>query len=113
MVLTSWFQDDDYLYFFERLALGAWPSALTPFGNHFLGSFKLLWAALHDLFGVNAAWYFRLVLLTHLADVAMLFGIIRALGARDSVAAVAAGLWGIAPALQGTLQWFRCLQGKS
>jgi len=106
MVLGSGFLDDDFLYFYESQKRGFLAVVTRPFGNHFMAFFKFVVALLHALFGLHAGWYFAIVLLTHLANVALLYSIVRALSRSESVAGLAAALWGSAPAFQGTLQWF-------
>jgi hypothetical protein len=106
MALGSDLQEEDLRHVYESQRLDTFEFLFRPYGNHFCAFFRVMVAALHWLFGVHAFGYFAIVLLTHVAHVALLYGVIRALTASRFVAAVFAGLWGSAPAFQGTLQWF-------
>jgi len=105
-VLGADFIDDDFLYFYELKKLGTLPSILHPFGQHFMASFKLIVAVLQGAFGMHPRGYFALVLLTHLVNVLLVYGVVRALGRSTTMATAAAFLWGSAPAFQSTLAWF-------
>jgi hypothetical protein len=106
MVLRSGFQDDDFLYLYDCAARPLRTFVLEPFGNHYLATIKLVWAGMYAVAGLHERWYFLLALITHLLHVGLLFGIVRALTRQSGVAALIAGAWGTAPALQGTLSWF-------
>ncbi len=106
MVLSSWFKDDDYLYLYRCHAMDFGEFLITRFAGHFQGTSKLVWAGMHSLFGIDATFFFCVVLATHLAHVALMFCIVRALTKRVYVALATSVLWGCSPALHGTMIWF-------
>ena len=106
LILGSDFVDEDLRHFYGILETGLVESAFSPYGSHFIASFVLVVAGLYELFGLNAPLHFAVLLLTHLLNVALLYGIIRALTGKRVVAAVAAGLWGSTCAFHSTLQWY-------
>jgi hypothetical protein len=106
MTLTSDFQDEDMRHLYESHKFEAEKYLVRPYGNHFCASFRLVTWLLHAVFGMNSFAFFAAMLLTHLLHVALLYGVIRALGRSVWIAALAAGLWGSAPAFQGSLQWY-------
>lgn len=106
MVLSSWFKDDDYLYLYSCHAMDLGEFLITRFAGHFQGTTKLVWAGMHALFGIDATLFFCVVLATHLAHVALMFCIVRALTKRVYVALATCVLWGCSPALHGTMLWF-------
>ena len=105
MVLSSWFKDDDYLHLYSYHAMDFGEFLIGRFAGHFQGTIKLVWAGMHALFGINATLFFCVVLATHLAHVALMFCIVRALTKRVYVALATCILWGCSPALHGTMIW--------
>src|SRR5262245_1697147 len=79
---------------------------LRPFGGHNCLGRNLVFLATYHLFGLRADLYYWSVLLTHLLNVALLFGLLRALTASVLLACFGAALWGMSPLQAGTLGWY-------
>jgi hypothetical protein len=105
MAVGSDFIDEEIVSFYQ-LAVAPADFLMSPHGGHFTGSYGLVVLALRALFGSSPGPFFALVLSTHLLNVFLLYGVVRSLTRSVGVAGLAAGLWGSAPAFQGTLQWF-------
>jgi hypothetical protein len=106
LILGSDFVDEDLRHFYGIQETGLIDSAFSPYGSHFIAAFVLAIAGMYELFGLNAFWHFAVLLLTHVLNVALLYGITRALSGNRWLAAVAAALWGASCAFHSTLQWF-------
>ena len=112
LTLTAWvyypltrvyFWGDDFLHL-SRIASGhEWAFILAPFGGHNLHLRNLAFVASWHLFGLHAAAWYWIVLLTHLLNVWLLFGVIAALTASARLACLGAAMWGMCPVAVGTL----------
>jgi hypothetical protein len=58
------------------------------------------------LFGMRAAWYFATVLATHVANVLLLFTLVRRLTGSAAVACFGSVMFAVSPANAGTLGWY-------
>lgn len=106
MAVLSNFDAEDLRHLYQSRALATSAHLLLPCDGYFCATFRVVTALMHGIFGVHPVAFYALVLLTHLANAALLFAVIRALGPSKLVAFGAAALWGAAPAFQGTLQDF-------
>ena len=79
---------------------------LRPFGGHNCLGRNAVFLASYHLLGLRADLYYWSVLLTHLLNVALLFGLLRALSASALLACFGAALWGMSPLQAGTLGWY-------
>lgn len=98
------FVDDDFVRALEGRLKSDWAFVSDRFRGLFAGSYELGYLGTWQLFRMDAGWYLRGILVSHLVNVALVYGVARALAGRTAVAAVAAGLWGITPSFQATLQ---------
>src|SRR5262249_54281733 len=77
-----------------------------PFGGHNCLGRNVVFLASYHLVGLRADLYYWTVLLTQLLNVALLFGVLRALTASAQLACFGAALWGMSPLQAGTLGWY-------
>ena len=105
-ILQAYFWADDFLQLFSIADTGFARFFFEAAGAHLYFTRNTVFWACFRLFGLHAEWYFALVLLTHLANVALLFAVARRLTGSVPLACFGAALWGIAPANAGTLGWY-------
>ncbi len=105
-ILGCYFFGDDLLNLYWIVDKSLLEYLITPYGGHLLLTRNAIFALCFHLFGTHAGWYFVLVLLTHLVNVALLFKIIRALTHSPRLACLGSVLWGVAPLNQGALGWY-------
>jgi hypothetical protein len=105
-ILGNYFFADDFAEFYRIANFGASEAILAPSTGHLLILRNAVTAVLYSLFRMNAAPYFLLVLLTHLANVALLFVLVRRTTRSDRLAYLGALLFGIVPTHVGTLEWY-------
>jgi hypothetical protein len=101
-----YFQRDDFLHLYQ---LANWPLPkllVEPFGGHLYFLRNLVLAGLHQAFGTEPRGYFVVGLLTHLANVGLLYLLLLRLTGGARLACGAAVLWGTSPVLEGTLGWY-------
>lgn len=79
---------------------------LAPFGGHNLLVRNLAFLGSWYLFGLHSEPWYWTVLLTHLLNVWLLFGVLGALTASVPLACFGATLWGICPLADGTIGWY-------
>jgi hypothetical protein len=115
LVLTAWvyypitgvffFADDFYhLDVLTNESNLAW--VLVPFGGHNYVLPNLVFLGSWQLFGLHSEPWYWTVLLTHLLNVWLLFGVLSALTTSVSLACFGATLWGICPLAVGTIGWY-------
>lgn len=105
-LLENYFTSDDFLNLYRIINCGFWEYLLTPHGGHTLVARNLVFYLCAVLFGIEPAGYFWLVLLTHLANVALLFLVIRRMTGSTRLACLGATLWGTSPVHDGALGWY-------
>jgi len=105
-ILHAYFWADDFMHLFTIADAGLARFFFEAAGAHLYFTRNTVFWACYRLFGLHAEWYFALVLLTHLANVALLFVVARRLTGSLPLACFGAALWGIAPANAGTLGWY-------
>ena len=79
---------------------------LRPWAGHNYLARNLVFYTSWHVFGLHAAPYFLIVLLTHLVNVWLLFGVIRTLTSSAMLACLGAALWGTSPIASATLGWY-------
>ncbi|MDX2170114.1 MAG: MBOAT family O-acyltransferase [Deltaproteobacteria bacterium] len=105
-ITGNYFVSDDFLNFFTLVDWDFTRFVLRMHGAHLLMSRNLVMALSHAAFGMEPALYFWLTLVTHLVNVWLVFRIVERIGGNGLAAFVAAALWGMAPANEGTLGWY-------
>jgi hypothetical protein len=105
-ITGNYFVSDDFLNFYTLVDWDFPRFLLRMHGAHLLMSRNLVMAISHAAFGMEPALYFCLTLATHLVNVWLLFRIVERIGGSPLAAFVAAALWGMAPANEGTLGWY-------
>lgn len=102
-VLSRFFQQDDFLHLYQIANTGFFEFFITPHSGHLLLFNNLVFFTLVKIFGLNTGGHFTVVLMTHMANVALLFWLIRMTTGRIRVASFCSTLWGICPLSQGSL----------
>lgn len=105
-ILQSDFFSDDFVYLYRAANASLGELVLTPHVGHIHIPRNLLYWSLRRTVGVDPRWYYASSLATHLVNVALLFGLLRRLGASAAMACFGAALWGTLPSHMGTLGWF-------
>jgi hypothetical protein len=102
----SWFWADDFVNMASIANDGFFRFVLRPFGGHNLLVRNAIFYTWWQLFGLHAAPYFWMVLLTHLLNVWLMFRLLRILTSSATLACLGATLWGASPIAVGTLGWY-------
>jgi hypothetical protein len=105
-ILTNYFHADDFGCMYNIANNGFVEFLLTPNGGHLLFVRNLIFYAFYRMFGLDPLPYFVSVLLTHLANVLLLFLVIQRLTRSARLATFGATLWGICPLNEGSLGWY-------
>jgi len=105
-ITQNFFFGDDFLHLYHIVNDSWLKFLLDMHGSHLLITRNAVFLLCYRLFGMDAAPYFWLVLITHLVNVWLLFRIIEALTDSGRLACFGAALWGILPAHEGTLGWY-------
>jgi hypothetical protein len=105
-IIRAYFITDDFYNLFLIINRDPIDFILRPHGGHLLATRNSLFYIFYQLFGMNSAAYFWVVLFTHLANVALLFQVIRHFTSSRWLACFGATLWGTAPVHAGTLDWY-------
>ena len=85
---------------------------LRPFGGHNYLVRNVVLVAFYEAFGLRASLYYSALLGIHLVNVALLFGVLRALSGSVWLACLGAAVWGASPLVAGVLTWF-CVFGQA
>src|SRR5262245_11405923 len=105
-ITRVYFFADDFVHLASIASDRVAAFLLQPFGGHnYLGR-NVVFLASYRLLGLRADLYYWCVLLTHLLNVALLFGVLRAVTASALLACFGAALWGMLPLHVGTLGWY-------
>jgi hypothetical protein len=105
-ITRNFFHDDDFLNLYEIANDHPFRFIFRMHGGHMLASSNALFALFFRLFDAAPAPYFWAALLAHLANVLLLFALVRRLTASRSLACFAAALWGTLPVNEGSLGWY-------
>jgi hypothetical protein len=105
-LLQNYFTSDDFLNLYRIINCSFWEYVLTPHGGHTLVARNLVFYLCYLAFGIEPEGYFWLVLLTHAANVALLFLVLRRMTGSTRLACFGATLWGTSPVHDGALGWY-------
>ena len=105
-VQHGYFKFDDFLHLFQIVNHGFLEFLITPHGGHLLLSSNFVFYVCYRAFGLDAAGYMWVALLTHLLNVWLLYRAIHYLTERPLIAFFGASLWGMAPMAHGSVSWF-------
>src|SRR5438552_2284448 len=75
-IIHNYFVYDDFLDLYVMSNASIWTYVLHVHGGHVCVARNVVFYLCHWLFGTEPAYYFGLVLLTHLLNVALLFSVI-------------------------------------
>src|SRR6185369_8441612 len=101
-----YFFADDFLHLYRLANLPLVQNIIEPFAGHLYLVRNAVFALLHWLFDVDPRGYFAAMLVTHLANVWLLYGVILVFTGSRLLACAGAALWGTAPVLAGVLGWY-------
>jgi len=105
-IIQNYFFSDDFLNLYHIADDPLLKYLVTPNGGHVLLTRNAIFYLSLQLFGTDPRYYFWIVLLTHLINVALLFRVIQVLTASSLLASFGAALWGMSPLHEGTLGWY-------
>ena len=106
-ILRVYFALDDFDYLYRFANYGpALPVLAAPQGGHMCLVRNVLFFLTFRLFGMHACAYLACALATHVANVLLLFGLVRRLTASAAIACFGALLFAVSPANEGTLAWY-------
>jgi hypothetical protein len=106
-ILRIYFVADDFDYLYRFANYGpALPVLAAPQGGHLCLVRNVIFYLTFRLFGMHAAWYFATVLVTHVANVLLLYALVRRLAGSALLACFGAVLFALSPANIGTLGWY-------
>lgn len=105
-ITGNYFWGDDFVNLYLMRNLPGPDYILRPRGDHLLITSNLAFYLTAGAFGHHPAPYFWIVLATHLANVLLLFWLIRGLTNSRLIACFGATLWGLSPAHAATLGWY-------
>src|SRR5262249_18040485 len=106
-ILRIYFVLDDFDYLYRFANYGpALPVLAAPQGGHLVLLRNVIFFLTFRLFGMHAAWYFATVLVTHVANVLLLYALVRRLTGSALLACFGAVLFAVSPANIGTLGWY-------
>ena len=102
----NYFHFDDFLDLYQLRNDDPAHYFLRMYGGHLLIARHGVTAALDAIFGPDPRPFFALVLVTHLANTALLYALVARLTGRWALAVVAAAVWGTSPINEGALGWY-------
>jgi hypothetical protein len=105
-VSENYFFSDDFLNLYNITNHGLLEYLVTPNGGHILATRNAVFYLTARFAGTDPAPYYWSAVLTHLVNVWLLFGVIRALTQSARLALFAAALWGTSTFHEGTLGWY-------
>ena len=105
-ITQNYFHGDDFVYLYELSNHQFLQFLLRPQAGHVQLARNLIFSLFYFTFGTEPAWYFRVVLLTHLANVALLFRLVWRFTGSAGLACFGAALWGAAAFHDETLGWY-------
>ncbi len=105
-ILGNYFLPDDFGSFYEVANFGPREFLVAPAAGHMLLARHAVLYLLFLLFRLEPTGYFAVVLATHVANVLLLYALVRRLTGSEYLACFGALLFGVCPANAGTLGWF-------
>jgi hypothetical protein len=104
-ITRNFFFADDFLLFYDAMNKRLGEFVFRMYGGHLLILRNGLFVLFNRAFGLNPAPYFWVAFLTHLANVILLFCIVRQLTGSARLGCFGAALWGVLPVHGGPLGW--------
>jgi hypothetical protein len=105
-ITRVFFFADDFVHLTEIVNESLPVFLLRPFGGQAFLTRNLIFWASYQAFGPDPVWFQWTVLLAHLVNVWLLFGVLRTLTASATLACLGATLWGTSPLNVGSLGWY-------
>jgi hypothetical protein len=105
-IVGAYFHDDDFLHLFQLANYGPREFITAPYGGHMYLVRNSVFFLTFRFFGMRATAYLASALATHVANVLLLFGLVRRLTASARIACFGALLFAVCPANYGTLPWY-------
>jgi hypothetical protein len=105
-ITGAWFYSDDLMHLASIESDGILRFLLAPFGGHNYLVRNLVFLASWEAFGLRPDLFYWTVLLTHLVNVWLLFGVVAALTSSPTLACFGAALWGASPLVYGSVGWY-------
>lgn len=105
-ITRVFFFADDFVHLTDIVNESLPVFLLRPFGGQAFLTRNLVFWASYQAFGPDPVWFQWTVLLAHLANVWLLFGVLRTLTASAALACLGATLWGTSPLNLGSLGWY-------
>ena len=106
-ILRIYFVADDFDYLYRFANYGPTLAVLAaPQGGHMCLVRNVLFFLTFRFFGMEAVWYFATVLITHVANLLLLYALVRRLAGSALLACFGAVLFAVSPANIGTLGWY-------
>ena len=105
-ILKFYFFEDDFGHLFQITNFGPRVFITEPSAFHMYMVRNSVFFLTFRLFGMQACAYLACALATHVANVLLLFGLVRRLTASAAIACFGALLFAVSPANEGTLAWY-------
>lgn len=105
-ITRNYFYSDDFLNLYYIVNNHLPEYLFTPNGGHILLTRNAVFYLTASLFGAQPEPFYWSAFLTHLINVALLFGVVRRLTGSARLACFGSALWGVSPLHQGTLGWY-------
>ena len=105
-ITRSFFFADDFVHLVDMQNEKTLVFLLKPFGGNAFLIRNLVFLASYHLFGVDPVAFHWTILVTHLLNVALLFGVLRAMTGSAWLACLGAAVWGVSPLARDTLDWY-------
>lgn len=105
-IVGNYFVLDDFLHLYDVATLPFWRFVTQLWGGHLCVVPNALLAATFRLFGPDPRPLFWIVLATHLLNVGLLYGAVKAWSDDALLAGLGALLWGTCSTLGATLGWY-------
>jgi len=105
-LLGVYLHDDDFLHLFRLTDFGPGEFIIAPYAGHMLLVRNSVFFLTFRLFGMHAAAYLACAVVTHVANVLLLFALVRRLTDSARIACFGALLFAVCPANDGALAWY-------
>jgi len=105
-IVGNYFFADDFFGLYRMVNDPPWRFVLEPAGGHLLFLRNGVFYLSYELLGPRPEYFFGVVLLTHLANVLLLFRLILRVAGSPRLACFGASLWGTSPVNEGALGWY-------
>lgn len=105
-ITRTFFFADDFVHLTDLVNESPLVFLLKPFGGNAFLVRNLVFLGSYHLFGVDPVAFQWTVFLTHLLNVALLFGLLREMTASAWLACLGAAVWGMSPLAVETLSWY-------